>query len=776
MIIKQLNIKLFPNRIINIVLIKTVIILLSYSCATTKYVPEGERLLSKVEINNTAENVSKQELKSYLRQQENLKILGFWKLYLGVYNLSGRNDSKKFNNWLKRIGEEPVIFDSTLVDRSAAQMRLFLNNRGYYQAQVSDTILYPTRKKAKIVFNIKSGPRYQIKDVHYRVEDDSLKMTILNDSINSLLRPGRAFTINVHERERDRITRRLNNLGYFAFSNDYIHFNVDSAKSGIMISDTIIISKPINLQNVDLQHHAKYSIREVTFFVGGDPQDVMFERNTFNQYTDTIYFQGFRIIYGNSLDFRPNVLVNSNYINPGDLYRIDLVERTQQLLSSLRIFRFINIRFKEVEGTFDQNGNRQIDCFIHVIQGNVKSFRFDIEGTNSSGSIGAAGSYTFWHKNIFKGAELFSISARIARQDQFVKNSYFFNTMETGSDASIVFPKFLLPIRIERFRQRYNPYTNVSISYSYQRRPDYTRSIATARMGYSWRSSRHTFHNFSIFDFSLVNVPNVSEDFKNMIEATFLQNIYQDHLILNVNYSITYNQQVLGRNANFWFARFSFEPAGNLLNLIVPIVTQQQHENYYNLFGIRYAQYVKSEIDLKFHQRINRLTSVNYRIFTGVGLPYGNFDILPFEKRYFSGGAFSLRAWPVRGIGPGFVNNTSARFYNQTADIKLEGNIEYRFRLFWILEGAFFLDAGNIWDIRKHNAREEGLFKFDDFYKQIAIGTGFGTRFDFNFFIFRIDFGLKLQDPTVPQGERWRPKSGYNNNDFAFNFAVGYPF
>jgi len=753
------------------------IILFLNSCVTTKYVPEGERLLAKVKIDNSAENISNNELKSYVRQQENLKILGFWKFYLGVYNLSGHDESKKINRWIRKIGEEPVIFDSLLVERSVSQLTLFLNNQGYYQAEVSDAIRYPTKKKAKVEYIINAGPRYRIKDVFYRIEDDSLKYLILNDSSNSVLRPGRAFSVRLHDRERERITRRLNNQGYYAFSKDFIYFNVDSANADYLISDTIVISKPASQTSTDLQFHSKYSIRDVVFHVGGNPQDVIFEGIAAHQFKDTINYQGFTIVFNDKLDFKPSVLTTSNYIYPGDLYRADLVERTQFLLSGLRIFRYINIRFREISDSYDKDGNKQIDCIIHLIQGDNISHSFSFEGTNSSGNLGAGGSFNYQHKNIFKGAELLSLSALIARQDQYIyKSEKLFNTLETGGEASIVFPKFMLPIRIEKFRQRYNPYTTFSVSYNYQRRPDYTRSIASARLAYSWRSSRTTTHNFSLLDLNFVNIPKISFDFKNLIDSTFLTNIYKDHFILNTNYTITYNQQSIGRNTSFWFLRYNFESAGNILNLVVPLFATPQEEDYYKLFSVRYAQYIKNEIDLRYNQRLNRLSSVVYRIFAGIAVPYGNLDILPFSKRYFSGGAYSLRAWPVRGLGPGFVECDYSRFYNQTADVKLEANLEYRFKLFWILEGAFFLDAGNIWDISKQSGREEGLFKFNEFYKQIALGTGFGTRFDFNFVLFRIDFGLKLYDPSVVQNIRWRPVSGYNRNDYAFNFAIAYPF
>ena len=768
------------NNIIRIFCVFATIILLLSGCNTTKYVPENERLLSKVKINNSENETSKQEIKLYIRQQENVKILGFWKLYLGIYNLSGQNEEKGINKWFRKIGEEPVIFDSTMIDVSLEQMKLFFNNQGYYMVEVSDTVVYPSKKKAKVIYNIKAGSRYRIKDVSYKIEDDSLRNLILADTINTLLRRGRPFSVELHNRERERITRNLVNQGFYSFSKEYIYFNVDSLHGNYTVSDTMIVMKPVKQSDTDLDYHTRYSIRDVSFLVGGDSHNLIYEGLDSLKAFDTWNYMGYNIIYANKLDFNPNVLINSNYINKGDIYRADLVERTRLLLNSLRLFRFINIRFEEIENAFDDNGNKQIDCIIHLIQGNNQSYSFDIEGTNSSGNLGAAGSLKYQHKNIFNGAELFSTSLRLARQDQFVKKEEtLFNTVEIGGDASVVFPKFILPIRIEKFRQRFNPYTNVSISYNYQSRPDYTRTIASARVGYSWRASQNTTHSFSLIDFNLVNIPHVSPDFwKYITNSTFLQYAYEDHLILNTNYTVIYNQQTLeNANRNFWYIRYNIESAGNLLNLLVPLNSKQPNEDYYNLFGIRYAQYIKSEIDLRYNQRINRLTSVVYRVFGGVGIPYGNLNILPFEKRYFSGGAYSLRAWPVRGLGPGSNKGVESNFYNQTADIKLEANLEYRFKLFWILEGAFYLDAGNIWDIRSETAREGGLFKLNEFYKQIAIGTGFGMRFDFKYFIFRLDPGLKIYDPSEKSGERWIPFSrSFTNNDFAFNFAIGYPF
>ncbi len=751
-------------------------------CSTTKYVPKGERLLAKVEIKNLTRDVSRDDLKSYLRQQENLSILGFWKFHLGIYNLSGQNDEKGFNKWLRRIGEAPVIYDSTLVERSVEQMGVFLKNRGYFLAEVTDTVTYPTRKKAKVSYIIHPGVRYHLNDVYYRIEDDSLRDIVLKDTTSSQMRRGRGFTTDMHNLERDRITEKLKNMGYYGFSKEYIYFIADSSRGNYSINDTLVLIRPSQSSGVadPDDYHRRYVIRDVQFQVGEDPQELAFIDESTNYRVDTIYYQGFTIVSEGSMRFRPEVLTNSNYINPGELYKAELVERTKLLLSNLRLFKYINIQFKELENIVDADGRKLLDCIIHVVPGKYQSYAVEIEGINSSGNLGAAGNFKYQHKNLFNGAEFFTLSTRMSRQNQFVLrkgNAEQFNTMELGGEASIVLPKFLLPVKIEKFRQKYNPRTTIAFAYNYQRRPDYTRTIANARMGYSWRSSRFVTHSLYPIDFNLVNIPNVDSTFKKSIEDTFLEYSYEDHLILNMNYTLLYNQQVLGQNRDFWYVKYNLESAGNLIDLMAPVWSKPSKEGFYELFGIRYAQYVKSDIDIRYHQRLNRVSSLTYRFFGGIGIPYGNLNVLPFEKRYFSGGANSVRAWPVRGLGPGSFKEENLSYYNQTADIKLEFNAEYRFKLFWVLEGAFFIDAGNIWGIRPGVSLPGGSFKLDEFYKQFAIGTGFGTRFDFKYFIFRIDTGLKLHDPSAERGKRWIPGSRpYTWDDVAFNFAIGYPF
>ncbi len=753
-----------------------------YGCRSTKYVANDELLLNRVQIKtSSSKDISKTELKSYLRQDANHRILGTFRFYLGIYNLSNINKENKINKGLRKMGEPPVIYDSMLVDKSVEQMTLYLNNQGYFLANVEGTTKTKRKKKVKVIYSIDPGTRYTLKELYYQIEDTAVKPFVMADTMRAALRKNRGFTLDAHNRERSRIARRLQNQGFYNFSKEYIYFIADSTIGNYQINDTLVLVRPSEqvAGRDENGNHARYKINNVNFQIGEDFK--LDDDSDYFSQLDTINYEGNNIIFKGKPLFRSSVLTNSSLINSGDYYQLDLVDKTQSLLGGLRLFKFINIQFDELDNKKDSAGNYLLDCYINVVPTTFQSVGFALEGTNSSGNLGAAGNINYQHKNIFKGAELFSLNARISRQNQFVNRGSFserFNTLEAGGETSVVFPSFIVPFKIEKFRQKYNPKTTIALSYNYQERPDYTRTIASSRLGYVWKSGSQSSHSLFPLDFNLVKIPYVDERFKAIIDNTFLKHTYENHLILNLNYSYLFNQQEARRRFRpFWYLRFTAESGGNTLDALSSLWTDKSEEGYGTLLGVRYAQYVKSDIDLRYHKPLSRSTSITYRVYTGVGLPYGNLDVLPFEKRYFAGGANSVRAWPVRALGPGSFKDIDAYFYNQTADIKLEANVEYRFKLFWVLEGAFFVDAGNIWNISPSGSLDGGLFEWDKFYKQFAVGTGFGTRFDFNFFIFRIDTGLKLYDPALNEGERFIPfNRGFVRNDVAFNFAIGYPF
>lgn len=763
----------------NILLLLWAILLVATSCRSTKYVEDNQYLLNKVKVVSPSSNHNRNEVNGYIRQKENVTILGFWRLNLNLYNLSGRDAEKGFNRWLRKIGEPPVIYDSLLQKRTSEQLKLFLQNKGHFNAEVKDTAIITGKKKVKVVYQLVPNRLYRINKLVHSIEDENIRPLVMADTINTLLKPGRPFNSETHDQERERITHMLHQNGYFNFSKEYIYYIADSIRNQYKINDSLIL---INPRQIDakgksiIENHRKAKVKDIYFILDFNPQQAVADHG--QQTYDTLSYNNHYILYRQSPKFKPEVLLNSCEITPGSIYDVNKVERTHVLLSSLNLFRFVNIRFKEIPNETDDSGNTLLHCYIQLAQSTQQSYALDIEGTNSSGNLGAAGSIKYQHNNLLKGAEMFQVRYRLATQNQFARDGKErFNTLETSIETSLTFPKFLIPFKVEGFRKRYNPNTNIAIAYDYQRRPDFTRTVASSRLSYNWKSSRQVWHSVTPIDFNLVNIPKISPEFKDYIANTFLKYSYEDHLILNSNYSYIYNQQNLKKNQNFWYIKINVESAGNLLNSIMSMVKSKNEKDYRDIMNIRYAQYIKSDIDLRYHVYINRANSFAYRFFAGAGVPYGNLSVLPFEKSYFVGGANSIRAWPVRGLGPGSSKGNNLRYHNQTSEMRLEANAEYRFKLFWLLEGALFADAGNIWALKEGNSEEGGLFKIDKFHKQIALGVGAGTRLDFNYFIFRIDMGIKAHDPSMPEGQRWvLGNKPLKWNDMTFNFAIGYPF
>jgi len=359
-----------------------------------------------------------------------------------------------------------------------------------------------------------------------------------------------------------------------------------------------------------------------------------------------------------------------------------------------------------------------------------------------------------------------------------------YNAMhEYGGEVKLSFPKFLAPFQMEKFVSRFAPKTVVAASYNYQNRPDYTRSIANLSFSYYVQGKKYFTHYFWPLELNYIQIYENRSDkaFLDSIRNTYSGYSFEDHMISVIRYGLEFNSQKLGKRSDYIFTRINLESAGNILNTLYRWAGADTVEGHYQLLGVPYFQYIRGDVDFRYYNIIDPVNKLVYRLFIGIGYPLGNSSALPFEKKYFSGGPNSIRAWSTRDLGPGSYirpeSDTIFNYPNQVADIKLEANFEYRFRMFWKLEGAFFIDAGNIWAISPEDEREGALFEWNRFYKEIAVGTGLGIRLDFNFFLLRGDFGVKLRDPALPEGERFLPTNRWiKGSDLKFQFGIGYPF
>ncbi len=761
------------------------VIIFLASCSPVKYVPEGEYLLNKINVQVDNKDVSHEELASYIRQKENLRILGMFRFHLWLYNLSSK---KKQDDWLKRIGEQPNIYNEILTLRSNDQLEQFFNNKGYFDAKVeTETKLNQKRKKANVKYKIKVGKPYRIRNIRYDVEDANLRTIFLSDTTGRLVASGDIFDFDILDAERNRIVSLFKNNGYYFFNKDFIRYLVDSSLYSHQVDVDLRIHTPQNLPETERQKaYSTYLINNFevevvpskTGFRGLDKKDLV--------NIDTSFNNNYTFYLDKQYRYNPELFFRLNKLQSGDLYQEKNVRQTFNGLNRLQQFRFINIQFNELNDYEDN----LLDCKMQLAPLTKQSMSFDLEGTNTSGNFGIAGNLNYQHRNLFHGAEILRVNLKgaVERQQAVVSNvSNDFNTLELGFESNLEIPKLLGPGNAIRYFSNYLPHTIFSLGYNFQRRPDYTRTISNFKFGYDWKASKFVRFNWNLVDFNMVDLYEFDPEFINSIEDLYIKSSFTDHLILATNISMTHNTQEIGKRSNYSFLRLAFESAGNFLHLASKVSGQDKVEyidneglgnySYYEVLNKRFAQYVKADFEYRYGHMIDKYNAIVGRAFVGIGVPYGNFDVLPFEKKYFTGGANGIRAWQVRSLGPGSYRASPDAYPNQSSDIKLEANIEYRFKLMKILEGALFFDAGNIWAINTKDNREGATFQIDKFYKQIALGTGTGLRFDFNYFIFRLDLGMKLHDPSQEIGNGWIiGNRKLNNDDFNLSFAIGYPF
>lgn len=756
-------------------------VVLLYSCSPVKYVPENSYLLDKVTVETDTKDVSKAEIKKNVRQKPNTRILGVARFHLGLYNLSGRNEKKKFNKWLRNIGEAPVIYNDYLTERSKTQIKLYLNNKGYYEAQIRDTVVFK-KKKAGITYFVSPGKVTRITEFAYKdnynytanaLQDTApIMKEILPEMEGTLVKTGKPLDVDVLEQERERITRMLRQKGYFNFSKNYIQFYADTTwkqkdQARVLMS---IINTP-----ADTNAYHKYKIGKINIHLDYDP--LVFMKGRDSSYIDTTYGP-YDITYREKLKIKPRLITETVQFKSGEFYDVQKIIDSYSRLQALNLFKFINIVFREAS---DNTGEKILLCDVQLTPMKRQSYNVFLEGTHNSGNIGVGGNLTYSHRNLFKSGENLSLSFWGALKKEQFNEGKIFSTKELGVELSMVSPQFWVPfLRLEDFRRNFAPRTSLSFSFSYEHTPFYDRKIAGAKFGYLWRKSDKKWrYNFDLIDFNYVMMERVDEGFIDSLKNEYVKSAYKSHLILSANFTGIYTDQMLNTSGSYNYFRGNFETSGNFLWAIDKLSgsrkIQADGERYYETLGVRYAQFLKADGEYRFNHYINRANTLVYRVFLGCGYPYGNMKVLPFEEAFYGGGANGIRAWQARTLGPGsYVAENN--YPNSVGDFKLEANIEYRFKLFWLLEGAFFLDAGNIWNINKYENRK-GTLLGSDFYKQIAMGTGAGLRVDANFFLLRFDWGIKMRDPSKPEKQRFvLVNNGKWMKHTVFNIAIGYPF
>lgn len=810
-------------------------------CDATKRVPEGERLLIRNGVHVDSKSVDPSELEAIIKQRSNKRVLGF-PFYLHLWNLRdpehvamkrARKDSlchldnleretrgrkpKTCNHATKdRSGEPPVLLDSILTSRTAEQMRLYMQKEGWFHATVKDSTHFRRRRlwggrgrpyrqpKADVMYTIEPGPVTRYRNIKYSVDDPAINDYVQRSWEQSLLKPGDRFDADVLENERVRITDRLKELGYLYFSKDLIQFTADTTIGEDLVDITLIMERPYGRNKRGLQgtpEGSVFSIKDVTIAT------MRSSRKAWSLTPDTLDHKGYRFLYEDVPPYKPDALLSAVFLQPDSRYRKSEADRTYRRLTSLRVFDRVELSYDTTGLSLAKMANVRID----VLPGKIQSMTFEAYGTNRGGFLGTSLSLGYKHRNLFRG--MGSIQAQMVlgleAQQSFTgagasttegtsggAASDLFNTIEIGPEVTLRFPTFLLPISRDRIAKSAIPSTTVIMAYNLQQRPDYTRTLIRTSFGYEWQETRTKTWGFFPLDINLVRIPSKSPEFEDYLESAndpVLTDSYTDHLIAGMRGQFLYNSQLLARQRNSFFSRITLEWAGH--PLFVPLtalgteVTDSTGSTYRTIGDIRFAEFVKMDSDLRWRHVIHEKSSLAFRVAAGVGVPYGNLGVLPFESSFFVGGANGLRAWRARSIGPGAYAAPLLAF-DRIGEMRLEGNAEYRFKLIGYLEGAFFADVGNIW-LLEEDPQKPGSGFSSTFLSELAIGTGIGARLNFDFFIVRFDLGMQTKDPSLPPGERWlfEPKDQYladlseqtgqpatYRTQFNFNLGIGYPF
>ena len=704
------------------------------SCSTTKFVPQGQYLLDKAYVKCTDDkSVSTGSLRNYLRQKQNTEIMGFWKLQLQIYNTAPRDTLTKSNKKLARnahkMGEAPVIYDEELTQISMQQLRQQMHNMGYFHAQVDTQKVYKKRK-VRLTYRVTAHQPYKVRNYEVDIPIAAVR-EIAEDKQRCKVQPGAQFSAAVLDEERERITTVIRNQGYFYFEKSMLEFTADSS---------------LNTHEVDIRIH----LAEYVYHL--DSADVTRLRTRY-------YIRNVNYTLDHPF-LRHRALRRASRIHEGDRYAEWRLERTYARMNALPPVKYVDIAFVPA-------GDSLLDCNITVSRGRLNSISIEGEGTYSAGDWGVAAGLTYSNKNIFHGAEVLSIGGRASYEWRANGG----RAIEAKAEADLLFPSNV----------------KVNIAYNYQQRPDeYTRTIANAGLSYTIprRPDSRWLHSFNLIDINYIYLPWISDQFRRdfLDRSSVLKASYEDHFVLDWSYMASYST-FNKRFPNRSYVQFSMrvETAGNALYALSKAAGFALNEDgTYVLWRVPFAQYAKGDFNFTYHGIIQPKHHLVAHIGMGAAVPYLNSTVLPFQKRYFAGGANGVRGWQARALGPGtFRGNGKALAYDlQVGDIHLEMNLEYRFKVLSFMELAFFTDAGNIWTIRDYESQPGGVFG-GDFYKQIAWSYGAGLRFDLSVLIFRVDFGVKLYDPSrLADGTQWRVKENGLGwwDDMTLHFAIGHPF
>ncbi len=764
-------------------LLSVLVLLCGTACNVTKHLDPGQQLYTgaSVEVESEEEENIKQvkkQLREVLMPEPNQTVIGI-RPKLWFYYKGGEDPKKGLKKFMKyKLGERPVLFDPGIPGHVTDLLANRLQNMGYFENSVRYSI-HTKNNKTTVTYTAAIVKPYTISEIFYPSDESELGYAVRSTRSESVIKVGSRYDLNLFKNERARIDQHMKEQGFYFFSPDHLLFRADTTLGSRSVRLRMVVKRDVPEKAL-----IPYRIGEVYIYSSHRLNDTTSRKK---RTADTVMVEGFHYIYRDST-FKPGAIAHAIVLRKGQLYSRRAHSSSLTRLMSMGMFHYVNIRFEDTLA----GDSAVLNAHIYLTPMERRTVQLELQAvTKSNNYTGPALIMSYKNRNLFRGAELLILNLNSNYEMQFTGVQRGFNSYELGTSAQLFFPRFIVPFKLRNVSSRYIPKTKFEIGFRNLHRMQYfNMNAVNFSYGFAWRESLEKEHQFNPFAVNFAKVLSSTQAFQDVLRSNpFLRRTFEEQFTIGSNYGFTYNGLVNNPRSDQFYFHGMIDLSGNLLNLIHQTLYKRKPsiEEPFYLFNFRYAQYSKISTDLRHYRVFNKHSRLTSRIIAGIGVPYGNSQSLPYIKQFFSGGANSIRAFLPRTLGPGtFISQDSTGgrrgFLDQAGDVKLEGSMEYRFTIVGFLKGAVFVDAGNVWLFRENVQLPGGRFNVSTFYKELAVGTGFGLRVDITYFVLRFDLGTPLRKPYVRSNNGWVHRDidfssrSWRRQNLVLNIAIGYPF
>jgi outer membrane protein assembly factor BamA len=754
-----------------------ILMMVASGCSNTRFLTRDQMLYTgrqDVIIINSHDIPKTSSVENYVKSITNHKVnnslfgrrilppLGLW-----VHNYMKVKEGKKFGKWIyKTFSSNPILISDVNPDLRSAKIGNDLFDRGYFHTRAWAAIDTNKRnpKKGRISYYVDLAPPNYYNKVLIDTISDQIDSLISKDNFMKQIKTGDQFNLEKLKNARVDLSKRIQENGYYYVIPEFIDLKADTTVGGNRLDMTIAKRKDLPESVL-----SQYRINSISI-KNSQGRDTSFS----DKYTS--FYDGIKIISSGDI-LKPNILANSIYFRGGDTYSYSSYQKSTTRLNNLGVFKSVNISY--IKNLSDSLAHL-LDVKMDLVMADNINLAFEADlATKSSGYFGPLLSVSVAHGNTFKGAERLKLGLTGGFEWQWgaKSNNQIGNySYQYGITSGLTFPRIILPFKLGDNSSKLFQRTNINLDLSILNRTAYYKMFsAKTNLNYQWSSNKNIQHSFSPIYVNSVNLLETTPEFDSVVsENIYIRKSFEEQFIIGPRYEFTYNNTLIVKPNNFFFS-VGINTSGNIIDLIAGINKDPSERPYYFLNNI-YSQYLKFTTDFRYYRNgFNK--SLVFRLYAGIGVPRGNSAALPYVEQFYSGGAYSLRGFTARYLGPGsYHSEDNSGYIDQSGDIKLESNLEFRFDMSKLLKGAIFLETGNIWLVNEDENRPGAKFDKNTFYDQLAVDTGFGFRFDFTFFVMRVDIGFPLRTPYETDGKNWLGGTDNIISGGLFNLAIGYPF